>query len=72
MAEDLVIKYRLDGDQMVATAQHFQGDRLEVAVAAHLAKNGHTVTGADIPGLYRVDGGPELTLGQLLQIASEA
>jgi hypothetical protein len=37
-----------------------------------LTKAGHAVTEAGgIPGLYRVDGGPELTTMQLAQIAMQ-
>ncbi len=32
---------------------------------------GHELVEQDMPGLWRIDGGPELTQGQMLQVAAE-
>jgi hypothetical protein len=37
--------------------------------ADFLRARGHTVEAGNIPGLYRVNGGPEVTAGQLWSIA---
>lgn len=37
----------------------------------YLRSSGRSVEEQDIPGLYRVDGGPEITFGQLMQLAKE-
>lgn len=37
----------------------------------YLRRAGYTVVEQDIPGLYRINGGPEITYGQLLQLARE-
>jgi hypothetical protein len=34
-----------------------------------LRKLGHTVEEQDVPGLYRIDNGPEITRGQLIGIS---
>jgi len=35
-----------------------------------IASHGHAVTEQDIPGLYRIDGGQELTTNQLISVAT--
>jgi hypothetical protein len=41
------------------------------AAISRLVAAGHIVEGDPIiPGLYRIDGGPELTVGQLIDFAS--
>lgn len=35
-----------------------------------IASHGHVVTKQDIPGLYRIDGGQEITTNQLISIAT--
>lgn len=48
-------------------------DRVQSALAAAIADirdAGHTVEAQDIPGLYRINGGPELTVGQMLGVAA--
>ena len=38
------------------------------AKVTKLREDGHLVEPQDIPGLWRVDGGPEITTGQLLSL----
>lgn len=35
----------------------------------HLRRIGRVVEPTDMPGLYRIDGGPEVTTGQVISIA---
>ena len=42
---------------------------LTSAAIRQLERLGFTVTATDIPGLYRIDNGPEITRGQLISIA---
>lgn len=44
--------------------------RVEQATRILEAK-GHTVEATDIPGLFRINGGPELTTSQLLSVAMQ-
>lgn len=37
----------------------------------YLLQRGHRVEPQDIPGLWRIDGGPEITSGQLVAIAQK-
>lgn len=48
------------------TAEH-PWARLDPKGAAFLKAHGIDVQPQDIPGLYRINGGPELTHGQMLQ-----
>jgi hypothetical protein len=43
-----------------------------IAAALALIERGHKIDQQDIPGLWRINGGPEITNGQLIQIAMEA
>jgi hypothetical protein len=44
---------------------------LTQAAIRQLERLGHTVTRENIPGLYRINGGPELTRNQLISIATK-
>lgn len=46
-------------------------ERAPYRAANHLRKMGHRVEEQDIPGLWRINGGAEITSGQLVQIAIE-
>lgn len=37
-------------------------------IIRHLRASGYAVTTENVPGLYRIDGGPELTTSQLHQV----
>lgn len=69
---EFVFQTRTEGDAFITRATMFMGPRREeVDIAAALLKAGHHLTAVDIPGLWRIDGGPELTTRQLMQVARE-
>lgn len=69
---ELVMSSRTDGDTIVYRLSQFVGpSRWRVDLMAALEKAGHRVEQQDIPGLWRIDGGPELTTGQLMQVGAQ-
>ena len=69
---DLVMTHRIEGDRFVTHVSQFFGPRQwQVDMLAALEAAGHRVEQQDVPGLWRIDGGPELTSNQLLSVAGQ-
>ena len=61
------VTLKITGDAMMPNTS-----MIESAIRA-LRQAGHIVTAADsIPGLFHIDGGPELTTNQLIGLAAKA
>jgi len=69
---ELVMTSKTDGDHTVYRVSQFFGpSQWMVDLMANLERAGHRVEQQDIPGLWRIDGGPELTTNQLIQVGQE-
>lgn len=67
---DLVLTTRIDGDSFVTRATMFMGaSKWRLDMLADLERSGYRVEAQDIPGLWRINGGPELTSNQLVSEA---
>ena len=69
---ELTMTSRQEGDSTVYRLTQFFGpSQWTVDLMARLEAAGHRVEQQDIPGLWRIDGGPELTTNQLMQVGAE-
>lgn len=61
----------LRGSSGIDRTFHISGPEAFRDLAGKLMLAGHSVREESIPGLFRINGGPELTVGQFMQVGTE-